>query len=52
MQKTPQQLAAEFEALIIEFDKATRGIFKPRDCERTPEPSAKIIRPSDYRVLH
>ncbi len=55
MQKTPQQLAAEFDALIIEFDKATRGLFKPREERRDPEqsPPAKIIWLNDYRgMLH
>jgi hypothetical protein len=55
MQKTPQQLAADFDALIIEFDKATRGLFIPRDARRaTEKPTpAKIIWLNDYRgMLH
>lgn len=54
MQKTPQQLAAEFDALIIEFDRTTRGLFKPRDeLTRDERTSAKIIWLNDYRgMLH
>ena len=35
MQKTIQELEAEFDALIVEFDAATRGLW-PR-CPRAPE---------------
>jgi hypothetical protein len=53
MQKTPQQLAAEFDALIVEFDQATRGLFKPREEQRDKPTLAKIIWLNDYRgTLH
>ncbi len=48
MQKTPAELESEFDALIAEFDLATRGLFD-RPCKECFDPSkaycvAKIIK--------
>lgn len=49
MQKTPQQLAAELEADIIEFDQASRGLLKPREEYRIKPNPPKIIWLNDDR---
>ena len=53
MEQTLQQIMAEIEAAIIEFDRVTKGLFKPReDCVRDETRGAKIYRLNDYRALH
>lgn len=55
MEQTLQQIMAEIEAAIIEFDRVTKGLFKPSQEQQciSDEPTAKIIWLNDYRgILH
>lgn len=55
MQKTPRELAADFEAELIEFDRVMKRLGIPVDQKPVDDeaPSAQIIWLNDYRgVLH
>lgn len=55
MDKTLHEIMAEMEAAIIEFDRVTKGLFKPSQEQQciSDEPTAKIIWLNDYwGILH
>lgn len=55
MDKTLQQVMDEMQAAIVEFDRVTKGLFKPCQEQQciSDEPTAKIIWLNDYRgILH